>query len=54
MFDLVDMEHFTGKYWLVIWSNNAYNSIIQYYTLSHPENDRDVTDRVQEYPLQDA
>ena len=24
------------------------------YTLSHPENDRDVTDRVQEYTLQDA
>ena len=25
-----------------------------HYTLSHPENDRDVTDRVQEYTLQDA
>ena len=24
------------------------------YTLSHPENDRDITDRVQEYTLQDA
>ena len=24
------------------------------YTLSHPENDRDVTDRVQEYTLQDT
>ena len=24
------------------------------YTLSNPENDRDVTDRVQEYTLQDA
>ena len=27
---------------------------IDIYTLSHPENDRDVTDRVQEYTLQDA
>ena len=24
------------------------------YTLSHPENDRDVTERIQEYTLQDA
>ena len=24
------------------------------YTLSHPENDRDITGRVQEYTLQDA
>ena len=24
------------------------------YTLSHPENDRDVTERVQEYTMQDA
>ena len=26
----------------------------QIYTLSHPENDRDITERVQEYTLQDA
>ena len=25
-----------------------------HYTLSHPENDREVTDRVREYTLQDA
>ena len=29
-------------------------SIYLNYTLSHPENDRDVTDCVQEYTLQDA
>ena len=28
--------------------------ILDLYTLSHPENDRDVTERVQEYTLQDA
>ena len=29
-------------------------SLFSNYTFSHPENDRDVTDRVQEYTLQDA
>ena len=28
--------------------------IFQHYTLSHPENDRDVIERVQEYRMQDA
>ena len=30
------------------------NLVCQLYTLSHPDNDRDVTERFQEYTLQDA
>ena len=50
----------TQRYWSsLLWfqtlehSNNVCSSY-QRYTLSHPENDRDVTERVQEYTLQDA
>ena len=40
---------------LTIYDNMVSNAVIQIlYTLSHPENERDVTERAQGYTLQDA
>ena len=36
---------------IISYDNGEYN---YYYTLSHPENDSDVTERAQGYTLQDA
>ena len=45
--------------WMHLWTGNLglimnFHQAFTNYTLSHPENDRDITDRVQEYTLQDA
>ena len=45
--------------WKMLWMSSTWgshydNCFILYYTLSHPENERDVTERTQEYTLQYA